>query len=86
MGGKPTNSDIWIARNDGSGLANLTGGAFVNVSPFWGRDESIYFVSNRAGSDNIWSVRPRQAVMAAGGSVDRDDRGTNIAEVNENER
>ena len=85
-GGKPTNADIWIARADGSGLANLTGGAFVNISPFWGRDQSIYFVSNRGGADNIWSVRPRQAVMAAGGTVDRDERGTNIAEVNENER
>jgi hypothetical protein len=45
---------------DGTGRTNLTRSRFLNVQPTWGRDGSIYFVSDRAqgGVENIWSIRP----------------------------
>lgn len=63
---KPDFADIWIQAVDGSGRTNLTGGSFVNVMPTWGPDGRIYFVSDRSGVDNIWSLGPEQAILAAG--------------------
>ncbi len=65
----PALADLWIVRSDGTGRANLTSGWFANLSPSWGSDGRIYFVSNRSGTDNLWSVGPAQAVVAASGSV-----------------
>lgn len=63
---KPDFADIWIQRLDGSSRTNLTGGWFVNVMPTWGPDNQIYFISDRSGNDNIWSIGPEQAITAAG--------------------
>ncbi len=63
---KPDFADIWIQRLDGSSRTNLTGGWFVNVMPTWGPDNRIYFISDRSGNDNIWSIGPEQAITAAG--------------------
>ncbi|MCA9294512.1 MAG: PD40 domain-containing protein [Phycisphaerales bacterium] len=63
---KPDFADVWIQAIDGSGRTNLTGGWYVNVMPTWGPDGRIYFVSDRSGVDNIWSLGPEQAILAAG--------------------
>jgi TolB protein len=91
LGQRPRHADIWISHLDGTGRANLTGGAFVNISPTWAADGTIFFVSNRSGRDNIWSVRPLQAMVAGGRSADqniatspeeRRSPGASLAEVN----
>jgi Tol biopolymer transport system component len=55
--GKPTGQqDIWTVDVDGGNRHRLTDGRGINTSPNWGRDGRVYFVSNRAGTDCIWSV------------------------------
>lgn len=58
-------SDIWRMDDEGNLTQNLTQGQGDNVSPSWSPDgTSIAFVSNRAGSPQIY-------VMAADGSGQR---------------
>lgn len=55
--GKPTGQqDLWTVNADGGNRHRITDGHGVNTSPNWGRDGRIYFVSNRAGNDCVWSV------------------------------
>ncbi|MFG0274026.1 MAG: TolB family protein [Phycisphaerales bacterium] len=74
-GEQPRYADIWITHLDGTGRANLTGGSFVNLSPTWSGTNEIFFVSNRSGRDNIWSVRPLQAIVASGRSANENFAG-----------
>lgn len=69
MGQRPDSADLWIQNIDGSGRANLTGGRYVNLMPTWGADNRIYFISDRGGHDNIWSLTPDRAIVAAGGQA-----------------
>lgn len=62
---RPKNADIWFARTDGSGKTNLTRGHAINLMPAWGPDGTVYFISDRSGQDNIWSIRPEQAINTA---------------------
>jgi TolB protein len=78
-GERPEQADIWISHIDGSSRANLTGGSFVNLSPTWAGNGQIFFVSDRSGRDNIWALRPVQAIVASGRSTDQ-----NIAYQSEN--
>jgi TolB protein len=50
--------DVWTIAADGSDRRRLTDGNGVNLSPCWATDGRVYFVSNRGGTENIWSVRP----------------------------
>ncbi len=50
--------DIWTVAADGTDRRRLTDGNGVNLSPCWARDGRVYFVSNRGGVENVWSVRP----------------------------
>jgi Tol biopolymer transport system component len=60
-------SDLWIVGVDGTGRVSLTGGRFMNLMPTWGPDYRIYFVSDRTGVSNIWSVGTEKAIVAATG-------------------
>lgn len=62
----PAAADVWIMNANGTGLANLTGGRFANLMPAWGEGNTVYFVSDRAGRQNIWSSSSEQAMLAAG--------------------
>jgi len=53
---KPAEADLWIVRLDGTERMNLTNGQSANFQPTWGADGRVYFVSDRGGQDNIWSV------------------------------
>jgi Tol biopolymer transport system component len=55
-------SDLWIINLDGSGRTNLTDGRYANYQPMWSTDDRVYFVSNRSGVDNIWSVPAARAL------------------------
>lgn len=65
-------SGIWVVAADGSVNVNLTSGASTDMSPWWGKDGRVYFVSDRAGHDNIWSVGTDRAMAA----LSRDPAGT----------
>lgn len=55
-----TNTDIFVARADGTNLAQLTYHAADDVSPVWSNDgKYIYFVSQRGSSTataNVWRM------------------------------
>ncbi len=65
QGKRPAIADLYICRVDGADRATLTNGQHSNLSPTWGGDGRIYFVSDRSGSDNIWSLTPKHAIRAA---------------------
>jgi Tol biopolymer transport system component len=48
--------DIWIASADGTNRQRLTHGDTTNLSPIWAVDNRIYFISDRSGHENVWSV------------------------------
>ncbi len=66
IGGKSGPSDLWVASVDGNSRAALTGGRFGNALPTWGPNNRIYFVSNRGGVENVWSIGAEKALAAAG--------------------
>ena len=49
--------DVWTINADGTSRQRVTDGNGTSVSPFWAADNRIYFVSNRGGSDSIWSAK-----------------------------
>ena len=54
---------------DGNGKVNLVGGNGASLMPAWSSDGTIYFVSNRGGAENIWSLSSAGAIKAARGPV-----------------
>ncbi len=62
----PEQSDIWIINADGTSRIGLTNGRFRNMQPTWSADGRIYFVSNRAGIENVWSIASDGGQKAAG--------------------
>ena len=63
---KPAASDLWVINLDGTGRVKLTNDQYANLQPVWADDGTIYFVSNRTGYENVWSVRPTRNVQVAG--------------------
>jgi TolB protein len=49
--------DVWVINADGTNRQRLTDGTGVNVSPFWSASGRIFFISDRSGTENIWSLR-----------------------------
>ena len=50
--------DIWTINADGSDRRKLTDGNGTNISPTWSPDGRVYFISDRTGTESVWSVRP----------------------------
>lgn len=64
----PDNASLWIIGADGTGkVAVAAGGACL--MPDWGFANRLYFVSNRGGPENLWSLDIAQAMLAATGDV-----------------
>lgn len=66
-GARPAAADVWMMDVDGGARVNLTKGRFVNLMPVWGPQGRVYFVSDREGADNIWSIGTDKAIQAATG-------------------
>ncbi len=64
----PDHASLWIIGADGTGkVAVAAGGACL--MPDWGFANRLYFVSNRGGPENLWSMDIAQAMLAATGNV-----------------
>lgn len=61
---RPTESTLWMININGEERVRLTGGG-VSLSPVWSRENRMFFVSDRTGKDNIWSVDLTPAVASA---------------------
>ncbi len=60
--GKPHGQqDIWTVNTDGTNRHRITDGNGICATPFWGSDNRIYFVSDRGGTESIWSARAEQS-------------------------
>jgi TolB protein len=62
-------SDLWITNIDGTGRVALTSGRHLNLMPSWSIDGRIFFVSDRTGTNNIWSLGTEKAMLAAKGGT-----------------
>ena len=47
------------------GKVRLTAGAGVSLAPTWGNDNRMFYVSDRSGFDNVWSMDLSPAIAAA---------------------
>ncbi|CAN5667921.1 hypothetical protein BH09PLA1_BH09PLA1_17630 [soil metagenome] len=60
--GKPKGQqDIWTIAVDGSNRQRLTDGNGINATPFWSRDNRVFFVSDRSGKDCVWSAQSQSS-------------------------
>ena len=63
--GKPAGQqDVWTINADGTNRRRLTDGKGVNATPFWGAGERVYFVSDRGGTECIWSASAKTSAPA----------------------
>jgi Tol biopolymer transport system component len=53
-------TDIWIVNADGTNRQRLTDGTGSNLMPCWSGDR-IFFISDRGGSEVVWSARAEPA-------------------------
>ncbi|MBX3375281.1 MAG: PD40 domain-containing protein [Phycisphaeraceae bacterium] len=53
---QPRRADLWVVSADGTGRINLTGGIGLNLFPVWASNGTIYFLSDRGGSEDIWAL------------------------------
>ena len=63
-GERPGLADVWIIGVDGRERRQLTLGGSFNMQPAWSRDGTIYFTSDRSGTDNVWALRDPATVVA----------------------
>lgn len=49
-------TDLWMAATDGSGSRQLTSHSAGDFSPRWADDTTLYFLSTRSGSVQVWRL------------------------------
>lgn len=62
---RPPSADLWMADLNGHTRISLTSGKAVNLMPAWGPDNQLFFVSDRGGNDNLWSMDTGKVVALA---------------------
>jgi TolB protein len=63
----PPSASIWMIGIDGRGAVTLTSGSAIDMMPAWGATGRIFFVSDRSGVENLWSLDIAPAILAATG-------------------
>jgi len=59
-----TGENIWVIDIDGRNNLRLTHDAHAtNYAPNWSSDGRVFFCSDRAGIDNVWSIRPEGVTL-----------------------
>lgn len=69
---RPETTGLWMIDVDGGSRVNLTSGNAAHLMPAWAGSNRIYFISDRGGLDNIWSIDASSALLAATGEVPDD--------------
>ena len=69
-GEAPREAEIWSIGLNGTGRRSLVTGPFANTQPVWSPDGTVFFVSDRSGVENIWSV-PASSSVDLWGEQDR---------------
>lgn len=67
---KPGRTSIWMVSVHGEGKVRLTSDRGLALSPVWAGDDTLYYISDRAGIDNVWSLKLTSAVTAASAALD----------------
>lgn len=62
----PADASLFMISVDGNTTVRLTGGGASSINPVWASDNHLFFVSDRGGSQNIWSLNLAPALAAAG--------------------
>lgn len=62
---RPTSADLWLIDINGSSRISLSAGSAVNLMPAWGPNNRLFFVSDRGGVDNVWSMDTNQVIQLA---------------------
>jgi Tol biopolymer transport system component len=63
--GRPAAADVWVIDVDGTNRTRLTTDHYLNVQPTWCPDGRLFFVSDRGGADNIWSIQTSRSSWVA---------------------
>jgi len=61
----PGESSLWMIGADGRGAVEFVSGPSVDLMPTWGPNNHVFFVSNRSGTENLWSVEVGTSVRTA---------------------
>ena len=48
--------DVWTVRGDGTDRHRITDGKGTYATPAWATDGRVYFVSDRGGTESVWSA------------------------------
>ena len=62
---RPAAADLWMADLNGNTRISLTSGQGVNLMPSWGPGNRLFFVSDRGGTDNIWTMDTSKVISLA---------------------
>jgi Tol biopolymer transport system component len=65
-------NDVWIVDADGRSRQRITNGFGLNLGPHWSPDNRLYFISDRSGQENVWSVHvdPSKAGTATANTLE----------------
>lgn len=66
---RPAQATLWMTSLNGEARVRLTSGTGVSLGPVWGANNRLYFVSDRTGVDNIWTMDVGGAVQSAMASM-----------------
>jgi Tol biopolymer transport system component len=50
--------NLFLINADGTGLTQVTAGTSHAITPYWAKDDWIYFASDQEGNYDIWRLRP----------------------------
>jgi TolB protein len=64
---RPNTGDLWMMDVNGGTRLKLTSGEALNLMPTWAANNTLVFVSDRGGVDNLWSMNLGGAVQLATG-------------------
>jgi len=52
-------TNLWLASLDGKVTRQLTNNSASDRNPRWADDNTLFFLSSRSGSSQIWQINPR---------------------------
>jgi Tol biopolymer transport system component len=62
---RPTWATLWMLSIEGDGRVRLTSGPGAALTPTWSGNNRLFFVCDRSGAENVWSLDVSPAVAAA---------------------